>query len=126
MLVVLILRKNVDFEPTYDVLNFACRIDNLFWTNLLIDSMVLQNNIFSMRGRGSGWRRGGGPPAPGAPVAAPSVVYACRPSPFDLALCESSFPRVYEYDDADLSQVCRSSSPNLIYYLFYFLHILEN
>lgn len=58
-----------------------------------------------MRGRG-GWRRG--PPAFHGPanLLPPSgAVFACRPSPFDLSLCEASFPRVLEYDDSDLAQV---------------------
>ena len=33
MRMVLILSKNVDFGLSYDVLKFACRIGNLFWTN---------------------------------------------------------------------------------------------
>ncbi|VDM31216.1 unnamed protein product [Toxocara canis] len=62
-----------------------------------------------MRGRG-GWRRGGGPmfhgPAPYPPP--PGPVYACWPAPFDLTLCEASFPRAKELDDSDLAQVCSS------------------
>ncbi|VDN27227.1 unnamed protein product [Gongylonema pulchrum] len=41
-----------------------------------------------------------GPP-PGAPI---GPIFACRPMPFDLALCEASFPRSKEFDDSDLAQ----------------------
>uniref|UniRef100_F1L503 Interleukin enhancer-binding factor 2 n=1 Tax=Ascaris suum TaxID=6253 RepID=F1L503_ASCSU len=62
-----------------------------------------------MRGRG-GWRRGGGPGpmfhgGPGPYPPPPSgPVYACWPAPFDLNLCEASFPRAKEFDDSDLAQ----------------------
>ncbi|VDK22430.1 unnamed protein product [Anisakis simplex] len=73
-----------------------------------------------MRGR-SGWRRSGGgnggggvggpmfqtgPPGPyGAPVPPhPGPVYACWPAPFDLTLCEATFPRAKEVEDSDLAQ----------------------
>ncbi|VDM99313.1 unnamed protein product [Thelazia callipaeda] len=61
-----------------------------------------------MRFRGWG-RRGAallfpplyGPP-PGSGHSIP--VFACRPMPFDLVLCEASFPRISEADDTDLAQ----------------------
>lgn len=70
-----------------------------------------------MRGRG-GWRRGGGPGpmfhgGPGPYPPPPSgPVYACWPAPFDLNLCEASFPRAKEFDDSDLAQVF----PTVIFY----------
>lgn len=61
-----------------------------------------------MRFRGWG-RRGPAPlfpplygPPPGAAPAGP--VFACRPMPFDLVLCEASFPRTKEFSDTELAQ----------------------
>lgn len=46
------------------------------------------------RGRGAGMMRGTGPPG-----------YVPKP-PFDITLCEPIFPKVKEYDDSFLTQVC--------------------
>ena len=45
MLMFPILSKNVDFEPSYDVLNFACRIANLFWISLVRFRQFLQQSL---------------------------------------------------------------------------------
>lgn len=50
-----------------------------------------------------------GPPVYGPPPMSLGPVFACRPKPFDLTMCEASFGKIREADDAELAQVSARS-----------------
>ncbi|MFH4981739.1 hypothetical protein AB6A40_008448 [Gnathostoma spinigerum] len=60
-----------------------------------------------MRGRNIARRGGVGPLMPPFQTNRFSngPVFASRPAPFDLTLCEANFPRLKDFDDSELSQV---------------------